>query len=770
MIDIRKAAVIGSGVMGSGIAAQIANAGVPVLLLDKAAPSGEIRSHLAEQAKTGILKTRPAPLMHPDAAHFITTGNLDDDINGLRECDWICEAIVEDLGIKKAVYRIIEQHRRDDAAVTSNTSTIPISRLVDELSPRFRKHFAIAHFFNPPRYMPLLELVAGSDTSPTVTASLERFCDYSLGKTVVRCRDTPGFIANRLGLFWMLASMNSAFEYGITIEETDAAIARFLGVPSTGVFGLADLTGVDLFNTALRTICSLLPQADPMQMQFSEQSPFDRFISAMLAKGLKGRKGNGGFYRVRLDGEQRIHETLDVASGEYRPWIKPASDDDAVAQSGPQSLTHRSDLVACAARDVLVELLHYASFLIPEIADEPQTIDKAMTAGYGWKWGPFELIDQMGLDWLRKEMRSRSLPIPPYLEQAKDGPIYRRVGHDAEALRTGGTYERVKRPADAWTLSDHSQRQNPLASNKSASVWDIGDNVACLELRSKLNSIDFDVLDLMIATTELTGIRALVIGTDGPNFSAGVNLAYVVSLIEAKDWETLESFVRHGQRAMIALRLAPFPIVSAVAGHALGGGCEIALHSTAIQAHAEARMGLVETSVGIIPAWGGCRELLQRWTAGPFDANGPMQAPRRAFELILAGTASTSALHARKLGYLRASDGITMNRSRLLHDAKARALKLADGYIPYRPHFMTLPGQTGRVSLTLNIAHAENALTDHARTIASELARVVTGGDTDISRLCSGIDILQLEYDAFMRLAQTPETLGLMKSALSKRR
>jgi len=778
MKEIRKVAVVGSGVMGSGIAAQIANAGVPVVLLDIVpanAPDTESRSTLSEQAKARMVKARPAPLMHPDVTSNIVTGNLEDDAGLLADCDWICEAVVENVDIKQALYKTIENHRKPGSIVTSNTSTIPVSRLTDGLTAQLRRDFAVTHFFNPPRYMRLLELVAAQDTCLDVIDCLNRFCDRSLGKEVVACKDTPGFIANRIGVFWMAAAVNAAFKFGLTVEQADAVAGKPMGVPATGVFGLLDLTGIDLFPPVLQTLSGMLPETDLFQTVCDPKSALNECIVAMLGKGLIGRKGGGGFYRAARDGDRRVTEALDLDSGAYRPLQTPALDSlTAAAGGGLKALVDHPDKGGRFARETLVGMLTYATALIPEIADDPQTIDIAMKTGYGWKWGPFELLDLVDVNWLRDQIAARSLPMPPFIERAGGGPVYRYGARYVETLDLYGAYKKITPPQDAWTLADRKRGQRPLAHNPSASIWDIGDAVACLELHSKMNTIDDHVLEMMCIASELKGrgLRALVIGSDAPNFSVGVNLTYVSGLIEGGSWNILERFVRHGQTAMTSLKMAPFPVVSAIAGHVLGGGCEIALHSDAIQAHAETYMGLVETKVGIIPAWGGCKELLLRANAERSGIKGPTQPSKTVFEKIASAATSTSALDARKLGFLRASDGISMNRSRLLADAKSKALGLADDYQVPELQELNLPGPTCAIALkmTIEAASSSGAAAAHDIVVGTALSRVLTGGDTDMMRPLKESDVLDLECQGFMQLARTDKTLERMKHLLSDRK
>ncbi|HJS32760.1 MAG TPA: 3-hydroxyacyl-CoA dehydrogenase NAD-binding domain-containing protein, partial [Alphaproteobacteria bacterium] len=475
MIDIGKVAVIGAGTMGAAIAAHVANAGVKVRLLDIATTNGANRNAVAESALDRLLKTELAPFMHRRDVELVAVGNIDDDIGLIADCDWIIEAIVERIDAKRALYEKIEQARRPGSIVSSNTSTIPLATLLEGSADRFAADFLITHFFNPPRYMRLLEVVASSRTREDAIASIERFADMRLGKTVVRAKDTPGFIANRIGIYWLQCGVVRAFDAGLTVEEADAALGRPMGAPKTGVFGLLDLVGLDLMPHVLASMAAALPDDDPFHGVF-RQPPV---IQRMITEGYTGRKGKGGFYRLRPDTLERVKEALDLARGEYRATHKASLKSvSASRKHGLRALLDHPDKGGRYAWWVLSRTLSYAARLAPQIADDVVAIDDAMRLGYNWKHGPFELIDQLGADWFVRRLRDSGLTVPPLLELAKGRPFYRAEAGRRAHLGIDGSYRDVVRPPGILLLADIKRRKRPLARNRSASLWDIDDGVA----------------------------------------------------------------------------------------------------------------------------------------------------------------------------------------------------------------------------------------------------------------------------------------------------
>ena len=770
MAAIGKVGVIGAGVMGGGIAAQVANSGTPVVLLDIVAAGAEERSALSAGAIARMLKTRPAPFMEPAAAARITPGNLEDDLDRLSECDWIVEAVVENLDIKQATYGAIEGVRKKGSLVTSNTSTIPLGALTQGLPGSFVRDFAITHFFNPPRYMRLLEVVAGPETRGEAIERLCDFADTSLGKEVVRCKDTPGFVANRIGIYWSTVAMQEALAAGLTVEEADSIVGRPMGVPKTGIFGLADLTGIDLMPHIERSMRTLLPEGDPFHEVRQAGGALAELIDGMIAEGYTGRKGKGGFYRLGKSNGARVKEARDLATGAYRTAEKPQLESAAAAKGGLRALVDHPDKGGRYAWAVLSRTLAYAAALVPEISDSVDDVDRAMRAGYAWKHGPFEQIDQLGARWFAERLAEEGHPVPALLKTAGARTFYRERGAAAEALSPEGVYAAVAADAEAFSLADKKRGREPLAANGSASLWDIDDGVACLEFHSKMNAIDSQTMAMVreAARVHERGFKALVIGNDGTNFSAGANIGLALFAANAAMWPVIEQTVREGQDAYLKLRAAPFPVVGAAAGMALGGGCEFLLHCDAVQAHAETYMGLVEVGVGIVPAWGGTTELVTRHYLDSRRPGGPVPPVARAFETISLAKVSTSAAEARALKFLREGDGVTMNRARVLADAKRKALELVADYAPPEPQELVLPGPSARLALDMVVDGlvGSGKATAHDKVVTGELAEIVSGGATDLTETVSETDMLALERAAFLRLIRTPATLRRMEHML----
>ncbi|MEI6984819.1 MAG: 3-hydroxyacyl-CoA dehydrogenase NAD-binding domain-containing protein [Rhodospirillaceae bacterium] len=764
-MDIRQAAVIGAGVMGSGIAAHIANAGVPVLLLD-------VIPGAAAAALRRMGRADPAPFMTPHAALLVTPGDLPDALQQLSETDWIIEAVVEDVVIKTALYRQIDLVRKPGSAVSSNTSTIPLATLTASQSENFARDFLITHFFNPPRYMRLLELVAGPRSRPEMVATIADFADRRLGKGVVPCRDTPGFIANRIGAFWLLAAINAAFDLGLTIEEADSVCGKPMGLPKTGIFGLLDLVGLDLVPQISRSLLATLPADDPFRA-LNRELPL---ITRMIKDGFTGRKGRGGFYRLdnRADGS-RVKLAVDLPTGAMRRSERAALDSVEAARGSLRALFEHKDRGGAYARAVMLPTLAYAASLVPEIADSIEAVDRALRLGYNWKHGPFELIDQLGGAWFSDQLAAAGHQPPRLLELAAGRPFYRTENGRIEHLSCDGHYLPLVREPGVLLLADIKQVAQAIERNSSAALWDIGDGALCLEFTAKMNTLDPHVFAMIHTAIALIGDghgawKALVIYNEGENFSVGANLGLAMFLYNVGLWDQIRERVADGQRSYISLRDAPFPVVAAPSGLALGGGCEILLHSDAVQAHAESYIGLVEVGVGVLPAWGGCKELLIRHSLDPKRPGGPLPAIARAFETIAQAKIAKSAFDARNLKFLRQSDGITMNRERLLFDAKAKALNLArDYHSPGPPRPLSLPGPTGRVALELIVEslRLQGKATAHDVTVSKAVATILTGGNTDITESVSENDLLALELDGFMALVRTPETLSRIEHMLT---
>ena len=765
MAEIKKVAVIGAGVMGAGIAAQVANSGTPVVLLDIVPAGATNRNAVAEGAVEKMLKTDPAPFMSKAAAKLVTTGNIEDHLDLLADCDWIVEVVVERLDIKQALYGKIEAHRKPGSVVSSNTSTIPLHNLVEGQPESFARDFIITHFFNPPRYMRLLEIVTGPKTRADAVADVSAFCDYRLGKSVVYCKDRPGFIANRLGVYWLQSAVVTAFETGLDIEDADAIIGRPFGIPKTGVFGLIDLVGLDLMPHINASLAGSLPAEDPFHAM-NRPAPL---IERMIKDGYTGRKGKGGFYRVNRELNKR-KEAIDLKTGEYRVQKKARVEAVEAAGKSLTRLFEHDSVHGRYAWTVMRETLSYAAALVGDAADEIESIDEAMRLGYNWKSGPFELIDKIGVDWFIARLEQEGRAVPPILRAAQGRSFYRIEGGQRQALTLAGDYKTLVRPDGVLLLEDIKLTSQPVLKNGSASVWDIGDGVLCFEFTSRMNSLDADIVALLGKTIELVkqSYKALVVYNEGSNFSVGANLGLALFAANIAGWNEIQGLVGMGQFTYKTLKYAPFPVVSAPAGMALGGGCEILLHSDAIQAHAETYAGLVEVGVGLIPGWGGCKEMLARWQGLGKLPKGPMPAVAKVFEYISTATVAKSAAEAREMLILRPDDGITMNRYRLLADAKAKALSLVEGYKPPEPPTYVLPGPSGRVALNMAVegfARLGKA-TRHDVVVSGALAEILTGGDTDPTETLTEDRMLELERQGFMKLIRDPDTLARIEHML----
>lgn len=765
-MEIRKVAVIGAGVMGAGIAAHIANAGVPVVLLDIVPQGATNRNVVAETAVEKLLKSDPAAFMHKRNARLVTTGNIEDHMDLLADCDWIIEAIIERLDLKQTLYKKIDAVRRADAVVSSNTSTIPLHDLVAGLPAGFAEQFMITHFFNPPRYMRLLEVASGSQTKPAVVQKVSQFCDLKLGKGVVGCKDSPGFIANRIGIYWIQTAILEAMNLGLTVEEADAVVGKPMGIPKTGVFGLSDLVGIDLMPHLMESLKRTLPAEDV----FHAKALIPPVVSKMIQDGYTGRKGKGGFYRLNRAGSEKIKESINLQTGEYSKSREGRLESVANTRKLADLVSY-PDKGGQYAWKVLSQVLSYAASLVPAIADDIHSVDTAMRLGYNWKYGPFELIDQLGAQVLAERLAAEGSAVPALLKlTAEVGSFYRVQEGKLQYLTTAGQYQTIERPAGVLLLEDIKRTSKPVAKNASASLWDIGDGVLCLEFTSKMNAMDPQILGMIQQAIGIISknYKALVIYNEGSNFSVGANLGLLLFAANIASWEQIEGMVKGGQDTYKAMKYAPFPIVGAPAGMALGGGCEVLLHCSAVQAHAETYMGLVEVGVGVIPGWGGCKEMLQRWVINKKRPGGLLPPVIKAFEMISTATVSKSAQEAQDYLFLRPVDAITMNRDRLLADAKARALAMVEGYQAPEPIELNLPGATARVAMEMavNDFRAMGKATPHDVVVSTQLARVLSGGDTDMVDKVSEDQLLQLERTAFMNLLRNNNTLARMETML----
>ncbi|WP_333874104.1 3-hydroxyacyl-CoA dehydrogenase/enoyl-CoA hydratase family protein [Methylobacter sp.] len=779
-MDIKKVAVIGAGVMGAGIAAHIANAGIPVFLLDVVPKDSDNRNSIAESAIAKLLKAEPAAFMHKNYARLVTPGNIEDHLDWLKEVDWVIEAVIENPVIKQELYRKLDSICRPDTLISSNTSTLPLKLLTRDMPDSFKQRFMITHFFNPPRYMRLLELVSCVETRPELVDAASRFADIYLGKDSVTCKDTPGFIGNRIGIYWLQLGLLEAIKLGLTVEQADAAMSTPFGIPKTGIFGLLDLVGLDLIPHVLGSMKLALAKEDA----FHQVNIIPPLVQAMIADGYTGRKGKGGFYRLNEVNGKRVKESINLQTGSYQhsekfdlPELPKTQDElggmDAGGRATQGADTARAflsgDDMSCRfAWQVLSNTLVYSAGLIPEIADDIVSVDTAMRLGYNWKYGPFELLDRIGVDWFVDRLLAENREVPPLLVNRQS--LYRVDSGRRLFVDLTGNYQPVRRTGGLLLLSDIKLSAPAVLENPSASLWNIGDGVACLEFHSKMNTLDMDSLEMVRQSVEKvkSDFSALVIHNDADNFSAGANLTLLVQAIHSQDWPAVEQLIKRGQQTYLSLKYAPFPVVGAPSGLALGGGCEILLHCDAIQAHAELYIGLVEVGVGLVPGWGGCKEYLHRWLGFSRRPGGSMPAIAQAFETIGMAKVSKSAAEAKEMLFLSSTDSITMNKDRLLADAKAKALLLARAYTPPEPASFQLSGASARAAMDVAIHNLKLAgkITDYDVEISQQLADVLSGGLCDITEQLTEDDLLNLELNAFLHLVQQPGTLARLEHLL----
>jgi 3-hydroxyacyl-CoA dehydrogenase len=754
---IAKLGVVGAGTMGSGIAALAASAGIPVVLLDIPGSDGD-RNAPARAGLERARKARPAAFMDVARAGLISIGNLEDSLGLLADCDLILEAIIEQPAPKQALYGRLEPLLKPAAIVASNTSGIPMRILTEGRSDRFKRHFLGMHFFNPPRYLHLLELIPTPDTAPEALDAARRFSEIVLGKGIVIARDVPGFVANRLGVYGMVAAMKGLMESDLTIDEVDALTGPLLGRAKSATFRTADITGLDV----------LLHVSKGLSASTGEDFSMPEWVEKLAASGRLGDKTQGGFYKkVGKD-----ITTLDWKTLEYGPQQKV--EDAAVAALMKQPLEQRLRSAIQLpgkygefVRNYLLRMSHYVAKTTPSIAYDIVAVDRAMEWGYAWEAGPFRQMDAIGHGFLRDGFAALGLDIPPLLGAAKDGRFIHREGAAHTFLTDAGAYTPVPPVPGQIVLDTIRAREGcVLQSSRDAAILDLDDGVLLLEPRTKMNVMGAGVIEMLrIALDRVASGRyeGLVIGSDDPRaYSAGADLGLVVQQVQGGDWKGLDRMVRDFQAGAQLVRRVPFPVVAAPFGLTLGGGAEYVLHADRIQAHAELYMGLVEAGVGLIPAGGGTKELLFRFVGqlSAYDEADPFEGVKRAFKVIAMATTSTSALEARALGFLRpVADRITMNRDRLIADAKARVLDLAPDYVAPEPRTITALGKDafGNLLYAGWAMREGGQITDHEVRIARELAYVLCGGDGP-ARVVSEQDILDLEREAFLRLLGTKET------------
>jgi 3-hydroxyacyl-CoA dehydrogenase len=784
--QIRKAAVLGAGVMGAAIAAHLANVGIPSLLLDIVPPGAQDRNIIAKTGLEKALKARPAAFYSQRNAALITVGNVEDDLPKLAEVDWVIEAVVERLDIKHNLYDKVEAVLKPGTIITSNTSGLPAHMLVEGRSAEFRRHFLITHFFNPVRYMRLLELVPCADTDPTLLSFMQQFGTEVLGKGVVLCKDTPNFIANRIGVYGFVSALQHALNEGYTVSEVDAILGPAMGRPKSAMFRTSDLSGLD---TTAHVASNLYENAPDDEQRESFRLP--ELVQEMLRRNMLGEKSGQGFYKriKNADGSSTILE-LNLKTLEYEPQQKvrypslgAARNIDAPAER-ILTVLNGDDRAGQFARETTADTLIYAANRAPEIAESIVDIDNALRWGFNFDLGSFEVWDLLlqHPTTFEKVFEGRQMPV--LVERVRtqgQGTFYvgeagRRQYFDFKS----NSYKPVPQPQGVISLPALKASNKVVRDNGSAALIDLGDGIGCIEFHTKMNSIDEGIIEMMrYAVTEgQQQFRALVLGNEAADFSAGANLFLVLMGARQGEWQMLENAINGLQQAHLMLKYSPIPIVAAPAGRALGGGCEIIMHSQHARAAAESYIGLVEVGVGLIPAGGGCKELLLRYGADvetqmARKTGGPFAPSRKAFEIISFATVSTSAAEAQQYRFLRKTDAITVNRDLLLRDAKADAIKLAEAkaagqWQPPKPQMLLLPGPGARLVLEQQIDNMLllGKISEHDAVIGRKLAYVLTGGETSPVTPLTEQQVLDLEREAFLSLCGMEKTQERMQSIL----
>ncbi|PWU12190.1 MAG: 3-hydroxyacyl-CoA dehydrogenase [Terriglobia bacterium] len=766
---IRKAAVLGAGTMGSRIAAHLANAGVPVVLLDLPG--------LAAQALEGLKKSKPAAFYDPSLAGRVTPGNFNDDVALLSECDWVIEAVTENLTIKQELLNKVAPHLKPDAVLTTNTSGLPIATIAATLPENLRRRWFGTHFFNPPRYMRLVEVIPGPESDRQMVEAIASFADLRLGKEVVFARDTPNFIANRIGVFIMMEAVRLMQVENLTVEEVDALTGTAIGWPRTGTFRLADLVGIDV----LAHVAGNFARSQGLELTLPP------FLAAMLERRWLGDKTRQGFYKKEKDTQgKEIRLALDWKTLDYRLAAKPKLailEMAANVEQLPERLRHllagnvNKDKAARFHWKLLSALWNYAADCLPEIADDAASIDRAMRAGFNWEMGPFQLWDAAGVPETVARMKAAGEPVSPQAERllaSNAQAWYRSEGQECFDPASGA-YRPVGKAEGIARISQFRASHGVVRHNPGASLIDLGDGVACLELHSMKNAIGEDVVRMLTDSLRADGeavrnFSAFVITGDADNFSVGANLMQLLLAVQEGEWDEVDLMVRAFQRMTASIKFCPRPVVVAPFGFCLGGGAEIALHAARRQAHSELYMGLVECGVGLLPAGGGCKEMtlaaIQAAAAVRGSARSEsvelMEALRRNFESIAMAKVSTSALEARGLGYLSPADRISMNRDRLLTDAKELARDIAKaGYnAPLPLADIPAPGENLVASLRQAVYTMRQGefISDHDARIANQVAHVLCGGNITPGTLVSEQYLLDLEREGFLSLCGEKKT------------
>jgi 3-hydroxyacyl-CoA dehydrogenase len=805
MKSIHRVAVLGAGTMGARIAAHFANAGIPSHLLDIVPPDADAinRNKFAAAGLEAAKKSKPAAFMEPSLARLVTIGNFDDDLTRLTEVDWIIEAVVEDLDIKRALLKKVEAVRKPGTIITTNTSGLPVGKIAEGFSDDFRRSWFGTHFFNPPRYMRLLELIPTPEADRAAIDAVSHFCDVHLGKGIVHAKDTPNFIANRIGTFSVLNVMQLMQEMDLSIEEVDALTGQAVGWPRSATFRTIDLVGLDVLGHVVSNMTGERVGRAPSPAVPDERSDLKLpdFFRQMLDRKWLGDKTKGGFYKKNVGRAPSPAESakderfvLDWKTLEYRPLQKTKFPSIDMAKNVEETAVRlrmllgldggqpqKGDKAGAFLWSALSDLWAYSANRIPEISDSIVEIDRAMRLGFNWELGPFELWDAAGVEATVARMKKEAHPIAGNVEQLLaagkkswylDDPktASGRVYWD---LRTAN-YEPVKVPNGVWSVEVAKKSKGVIKKNSGASLVDLGDGVACIEFHSKMNSIGGDIVQLILQTLKPGGLGdnfdAFVITNDAANFSVGANVMLLLMSIQEEEWDDVDLAIRQFQGMTQAIKFSPKPVVVAPFGMTLGGGCEISLHSAVCQPHAELYMGLVEVGVGLLPGGGGCKEMLLRAVdsaaairpGGRGESVELMEAMKRAFEIVATAKVSTSAQEARGLGFLSNSDSITMNRERVLSEAKARAFELVRaGHEPPQSRTdIPAPGENVLAALKMGVHLMRQAdyITDHEVKIATKVAEVLCGGNVTSGTPVSEQYILDLEREAFKSLCGERKT------------
>ena len=733
-MDIKKVVVIGSGTMGSGIAAHLCNANIPVTLLD-------LKTEISEKARDRIHKSKPPLLIDKSKINNIKVGNISDDFDAVKDADWVVEAVVERIDIKHQIYEKIFKVRKDGAIVSSNTSSIPIKILSEHLTNIEKKDFCITHFFNPVRYMGLLEIVKNENNDLNKINQLKKFCEVELGKGAIICNDTPGFLGNRVGVYAMQVAMTEAFKMKLSIEEADAIFGRPMGIPKTGVFGLYDLIGIDLMADVLKSFIKELPKSD----EFHEVAKEIPLVKKLIETGYTGRKGKGGFYRMNKTGSIKVMEAINLETGDYSISKKIDIKTDQVDLN---RLINRKDKYGNYAWSVISKIIKYASSLVPKITKEFNDIDEAMRLGFNWSKGPFEMLEEIGV----KNFFDK-------IDDFKGNNFLEELSKN----KNENFYGERQKYTNIETLGKVKKTASSVDGNNSAKIYRFNDyNI--VEFTTKANALDYDSMDALKKATD----KPLIIINESMQFSAGVNLTYTMEFADKRDFKSIEKFIKYFQETCKHLKYSKYPVISAPSGLTLGGGFEVMVQSNFVASHTNIVVGLVETIVGLIPAGGGCKEMLARWLDTDEAKKDPNFAPLKVFDIIGYGKTATSPVEAEPMKYLMPEDKKIMNRNSLFEVSKKIIMENTDFKAPEELKF-NLPGKSVLEDMNkiLDNLYNEKIILDHGVIVAKELANVLSGGDTTIDKTLSENDLFKLELDAFMKLIETKETQDRIKHTLA---